>query len=261
MRNQTMYAKALFICSLLIVQSVSGQEVGRTWTREQIRQDLFTQHQHSLVFPQQEISKSFFQTSEFGQKKNVGLAVLYSLLLPGMGEFYVGSYGIGKYFAIAEGALWLSLGSLHWYATWLQDDARRYAVQHARINLDGKDDEYFVDIGNFNSVYEHNEEILRDRDAFKVYDPNSTFYWNWDSDLNRETYRDLRVSSDERFNDTRFVAAAIGVNHLISAINAARLTISHNKNVAQSDELHIRANVIGGLAHPHGIAISVSKNF
>ena len=35
-------------------------------------------------------------------KKNLGLAILYSLLLPGMGELYTDAYSSGKYFTIAR---------------------------------------------------------------------------------------------------------------------------------------------------------------
>ncbi|MBI4546753.1 MAG: hypothetical protein HY707_02145 [Ignavibacteriae bacterium] len=274
--------KVIIICSICTFHNAFTQHVDGAEHREWMRKNLFQGVQQTDFLVHRDPASRAFQASESPslaealaclqnafsrqaktspEKKSVGMAVLYSLLLPGMGELYAGNYSTGKYFTIVEGALWLTLGSLHWYATWLQDDARRFAVQHAQISLDGKGDQYFVDIGNFASVYKYNEAVLRGRDDFKVYDPTSSFYWNWGNDLNRETYRELRVASDERFNDTRFVAAAIGVNHLISAINAARLTISHNKNIAKSDELYIRANVIGGIAHPHGIAISVSKNF
>jgi hypothetical protein len=204
---------------------------------------------------------SLNESKEVDGKKKVGLAVLYSLLLPGMGELYVGDYNTGKYLTIAEGALWITYGAFYWNGSWIQNDARRFAVQHASANIAGKGDQYFVDIGNYNSVYEYNEEILRQRNEHKVYDPQSSFYWKWDSGLNREQYRDLRVSSDNVFNNARFVLAAVAVNHLISAFNAARLTISHNNEVEETALLNIHANVIGGISNPNGIIITVSKNF
>ena len=194
-------------------------------------------------------------------KKNVGLALIYSLLLPGMGELYVGDYSTGKYFTMGEAALWLTYTSFELYGTWLRDDARSFAAFHAGVNPDGKDDQFFVDIGNFLNTYEYNEKKLRDREPDKLYDVNSTYFWQWDSDPNRASYRGLRISHDRVFNNTRFVVAAIIVNHVVSAVNAARLAISHNDAVDEAMLLDVRAKVIGGFSHPDGIMISVSKTF
>lgn len=204
----------------------------------------------------------FDQTDNGGEKKSVALAAVYSLLLPGMGELYAGDYGIGKYFTIAEGGLIIALVGMDRYANWLQDDARRYAAEHARVSWDGKDDRFFNAIGNFNSVDLYNEQVLRDRDPEKTYNPSpgSSFYWQWDNQANREQYRDLRVSSDERFNDTRFLAAAIAVNHLVSAINAARIAFSHNRSLQQGSTFDLHADVIGGVAHPNGLMITLTRS-
>lgn len=194
-------------------------------------------------------------------RKSVGLAVLYSLLLPGMGELYAGDYGSGKYLTAVEGALWLTLGAVDVHARSLEDDARSFASQHAGFEIDGKNDGYFIDVGNFNSVYDYNEQVLRDRDAYKLYDPLSSDYWMWDSELNRSLYRDQRVSSDQMFNNTRFVVAAIAVNHVLSAVNAARLVISGNRSNEGGSGVEIGARILGSVARPHGIALSVTRQF
>ncbi|MFI5252438.1 MAG: hypothetical protein ACHQQQ_08415 [Bacteroidota bacterium] len=193
-------------------------------------------------------------------KKSVPLGILYSLLLPGMGELYAGNYDKGKYFTIAEGALWVAYGGIQSYGDWIQSDARNFAVQHAGINFTNKNDQYFIDIGNFVSVNDYNTEILRERQYDKIYDPNSLSAWHWDTDANREAYRLLRVSSDEKFNNARFVLAAIVTNHIISAIDAARMIILNNKN-NESELIHIKANVLGDLQHPNGMMLTFSKNF
>jgi hypothetical protein len=232
--------------------------------------------QFALAQPAVENPKSFFepmtfkhsnsprlsQTSvELSGKKSVATAALYSFLLPGMGEMYTDNYSMGRYFTIAEGTLWLTLLGIDRYAAWLQDDARSFAVQHAGITLNGKNDRYFIDIGNFDDVQSYNQQVLRDRDLQKLYNESSSSYWKWDSPANREEYRSLRVSSDQWFNSTRFVAAAIALNHLISAINAARLTIAYNKGTDRADLIDVHARVVGGIAHPEGIVVSFSKSF
>jgi len=194
-------------------------------------------------------------------RKNVPLATLYSLLLPGMGELYVERYDIGKYFTMAEGGLWLTWGAFQMNGVWVRDDARRFAMQHAGTQSMEGGDQYFIDIGNFDNVDAFNEQVLRDRDPQKVYDRTSGQAWSWDTPQNREEYRTMRVSSDKIFNNSQFVIAAVAINHVISAINAARLAISHNKSVTESSSLIIRTEVLGGLTHPHGIMISFTKEF
>lgn len=253
--------KTLFVLALLSVQFVYAQSTDRPLMRGEIVQDLFSRQQFSSHLTAKEIRPPMFGEPVQGERKSAGLAVLYSMLLPGMGELYVGEYGTGKYFTIAEGALWITLGSVHWYANWLQNDARNYAVQHAGINQEGRSDQYFIDVGNFTNTYTYNQAVLRNRDYFKVYDPTSSYAWQWDGDASREQYRQIRVSSDEMFNNTRFIAAAIAINHLVSAINAGRLALSHNKSIDEAGLIDIHADVIGSFAHPDGIMISVSKNF
>jgi hypothetical protein len=210
-------------------------------------------HHPDLLFQ----SGNSFTESE----KSVALAGLYSFLLPGMGELYVGSYNTGKYFTAAEGLLWVTLIGFQSYGNWVQDDARDYAAQHAGIAIAGRSDQYFVDIGDYQTVREYNEDMLRKRNIVKLYDERYPIGWNWDSKTNREHYRDLRVASDQAFNNVSFAIAAIGVNHLISAVNAVLVARAHNKNLEQVGSIDIRTRVLGNITNPHGIMFSFSKTF
>ncbi len=201
------------------------------------------------------------ESSAPSEKKSVPLSAIYSLILPGMGELYVGDYSVGKYFTVAEVSLWITWTGFQMYGGWVQTDARNYAVQHAGVITAGKNDQYFIDIGNFQNVYAFDQEMLRERNPYQTYDINSSSFWSWDTDANREHYRQLRILSDDSYNDSRYVIAAVVINHLASAINAARNAISHNKNVAQSSLLDVHASLIGGIQHTNGILITFSRNF
>lgn len=195
-------------------------------------------------------------------RKSVGLAAIYSLLLPGMGELYADGFSTGKYFLIAEGAIWLTYAGFSVYGDALRDDARAFAVAHAGISLSGKDDQFFVDIGNFMSIDDYNDKKLRDRDLAKVYDPTQGYAWNWDSDLSRSNYREQRVASDNVYNNRKFVLAAVLLNHVASAVNAARSVIARNADVgAQQTSLQFGAQVLGGPGNIHGVALTLQKYF
>ena len=210
-----------------------------------------------------EYLQDFTSSSDIPERKSVAQAAVYSLLLPGMGELYVGNYGMGKYFTIAEGALWISLYGVDRYAHWLQDDAYQYAGQHASLQPGSKSDQFYVDIGNDSDVYAFNRRILQSRQLYSVYSEaaNSPTYWKWDTDANRASYRDMRVSSSQMFDNTHFVVAVIVLNHALSAINAARLAVSHNKSLATDGWIDMHARLLGSLVHPDGMMITFSKNF
>ena len=140
-----------------------------------------------------------------------------------MGELYAGDFGTGRYSLGAEAALWLTYISFQQYGSWIQADSRAYAVSHAGVAMGGKDDQFFVNVSNFQDVYTYNEKKLQDRNLAEVYDPAQGYYWKWDNDVDRQRFRSLRISSAKVFDNSRFVIGAVVVNHIISAISAARL--------------------------------------
>ena len=208
-------------------------------------------------------SRMALQDAPAAEKKSVGLAALYSLLIPGMGELYTGAFGSsGKYFLAAEGVLWLTWGSFDVYGNSLRDDSRAFAQVYSGMDPTGKDDQFFVDLGNFMNTADYNNKKLRDRDANKLYDPAAGYAWQWDSEASRATFRDKRVASDNMYNNKKFVVAAVIINHVASAINAARSAIAHNKEVDSAlGDLQFGARVMGGWEQAHGIMVTVTKAF
>ena len=205
---------------------------------------------------------SLLQEENLPAKKSVGLAVLYSLLLPGMGELYAEGFSSGKYFLIAEGVLWLGYAAVQVHGDELRDDARAFAVSHAGVDVTGKNDDFFVDVGNFMTVADYNDKRLRDREPEKLYDPLAGYNWRWDNDASRLTYREQRISSENMYNNRKFIGAAIVVNHIVSAINAARSAIAYNN--ARSDalgNLHLSTRLLGGMEQPHGVLVTVAQGF
>ena len=190
-------------------------------------------------------------------EKSVFLAAGLSLILPGMGELYADNFGTGKYFLVADGVLWLTYAGFSMSSTWVQNDADVYVTQHAAASLTGKDDQFRVDVGNYLSVYEYNEAKLRARDYARLYDPVQS-YWSWDTDPNRNAYRDLRISSDRLERNASFVVGALVVNRLISAFVAGRSAASYNERVRRSQSWNLGARVIGGPLNPVGIELKLT---
>ena len=206
--------------------------------------------------------EEFTLQEPLAQKKSPGLAALYSLILPGMGELYVGTFSSGRYFLVAEGVLWLSYAAFTVHGNSLRDDSRAFAISAAGIQPTGKDDQFYVDIGNFMTTEDYNDKKLRDREPEKLYDRSQGFGWNWVSESARTTYKDERLSSETVYNNRKFIVGAIVINHVASAVNALRSAISHNKALGQAlGDLTFRADVLGGWGRPEGIVVSVSRSF
>lgn len=195
------------------------------------------------------------------EKKSPAVAVLYSLLLPGLGEWYAGRSDVGKYSLISEAGLWLTYYSLQRYGSWIRDDARQFAAVHAQAQITGKNNQFFVDLGNFNDTYEYNDKKLIDRTPDRLYDVEKGFYWQWDTDENRKAYRALRVSSEKVFNNSQFVIGAVIVNHIISAVNAARLARNHNADLESELSLwRMESSLIGVGTIPDGIQLKLIRS-
>ena len=192
---------------------------------------------------------------EESTKKSTGLAIIYSLLLPGMGELYADSYSSGKYFTIAEGALWGIFIGMNSYANWQRDRYKSFAASDGGVDLSDKDADYFSNISQFISIDEYNNTKALERNFDEMYN-TSTHYWNWGSTAERRTYRSMWISSEQTFNDVRFVVGALIVNRIISAVNAVRLVSAFNKRTSEE----MGWNVSVGLSNNPDFSKSVIVN-
>ncbi len=197
-----------------------------------------------------------FNSAVEQEKKSVGLGVLYSLLLPGMGELYADSYNVGKYFTIADGILWGTFIGMNSYSSWQEENYMSYAASHADVENSNKDENYYATIGNYTSVDSYNDEKALERNFDEMYNPVN-YYWKWNTSSERETYREMWSSSEQTSNDIRFVVGGLILNRVASAINAARLVSSYNKSL----EKEVSWNFSVGFMSQQNLPTSISFNF
>ena len=198
------------------------------------------------------------QTQTF-EKKSVGLGIIYSLLLPGMGELYAGDYSLGKYFTIADATLWIALFGFNYYASAEKDNYIAFAATHAFVNPNGKDDDYWGTIGNYDDIYIYNDEMDLMREFDKLYDPQ-THYWKWDEVANRKKYRSMRNASETAYNNMKFVASALILNRIASAIDATLLIKRINKSIEKADvKFGVGVNYVGNSAV--GLSLNIAGKF
>lgn len=224
----------------------------------------FSQERHSILQLKNDLKREIKEDAPNlinpnlspAETKSAALAILYSVLLPGMGELYADSYSSGKYFTIAEGALWGIYFGMNTYANWQQDRYKSFAETNAGINPDGKDEDYFAVISEYLDVEQYNDEQALRRDFNELYDEEK-FFWKWNSTEERREYREMWKSSEQTFNDLRFVVGAMIVNRIVSAINAARMVSSYNNRI----EEELSWNISVGLDSKPNLPTSLTLNF
>ena len=144
-----------------------------------------------------------------------------SLLIPGWGQRYETGQG-GRFFA-AELALWGGYFGFERLGDIRREQYRAYAAEKAGARPAGKGGEYFDDLGFYQSRLEHNQfSRYEDGPNAKVYPLDRDYFWEWAGDTSRERYRSFRNSSTTARQQAVFMTGLLVVNHLVSAVHAAR---------------------------------------
>ncbi|MGK9476539.1 hypothetical protein [Melioribacter sp. OK-6-Me] len=196
----------------------------------------------------------------FQSKKSAGLAILYSLILPGMGELYAGDYSSGIYFTAADAALWMVYSGYSIYGKWKEDDYKAFAISNGGISTEGKDDTYYASIGIYMNIDDYNRIQELNRNFAYAYNID-THYWKWNNNEDRRKYRELWKSSEQAYNNLRFAVGALILNRIISAINAVRLVAIHNRNLNKSLSWDLSFEVENNPDMPSVFKLNFVKSF
>jgi hypothetical protein len=205
----------------------------------------------------QEKINSTLLPEQIWQKKSVSKAFLYSLLVPGLGEAYTGHTGYTKFFLTVEAAGWGIYLASYWQVLSRMEDYKNFAVQHTGLDRSGKDAQYWINIGKYNTIYDYNEQKRRERNLAVIYTENTQNFWRWDSYNNRLYYDWKRIQAREIQREQVYIIAGLVFNHLLSAINALRLARIHNRH---SDQIGWNIQVSINPYH-HAALLNFCKTF
>lgn len=180
-------------------------------------------------------------------KKSVYTAAGLSALLPGAGEYYVGSRDKAKYFFATEALTWIGFASFRIYGNWKKDDYIQYGNINAGAQLDDRSDEFLDLVGFYESIDEYNS-------FGRVFDPERPYlydtpenHWRWQSSAQQATYRELKNQSREAYRRSEFMVGVAIVTRVVSIVDAVRDAIRHNKKVefefSQTDDYHFKFDV------------------
>ncbi|MFZ0389302.1 MAG: hypothetical protein WAN36_02500 [Calditrichia bacterium] len=174
-------------------------------------------------------SETRTQTDDGGFKAKY---VLSSLVLPGSGEWLAGHKNMAKFFFGTELALWAGYIGARAYANVLEDNFQAYAAVHAGIQTTGKGQQYWIDIGSADNIYEFNEQQRVLRNLEGTYRQEQDYFWQWDTPENRRRYSLQRIRQHDWERRATFVISGLILNRIISAIDVIRILRKDKKNSA-----------------------------
>lgn len=161
-----------------------------------------------------------------------------SLLFPGWGELSLNQNSRGQKLMAADIILWLTVFNGKNLSKNYESDYRAFASEHAGVNWSHTDYLFAVDIGYYEDLNDYNSAKARQRSleletdlngglireyGHAIYPENGDFDWQWDSDSNRKSYKDMRISSANWDKYANFAIAGLLVNRVISVIDVMYL--------------------------------------
>ena len=167
-------------------------------------------------------------------------ALLYSLILPGMGELSMGDKGRAAGFLVGEGLIWSNF--IYWRVAGhlRKDDYIEQAMLNAGVGVNQESDDYWRLVGQFErssgsgpGTYE--EDLRREardlypgdpaaQDAFVAAKlPTGNRAWDWSSPELQDSYSNTRENSKRAYNRAQYSFAAAILNRVLSVIDVQLL--------------------------------------
>ena len=161
--------------------------------------------------------------------------VIKSILIPGWGQKALGRKKRARVYNYFESGLILTVVGSSTFSNIKIKNYIAFASEHAAISSSEKNHKYWVDIGNYDSITDYNDEHLRNREMDDLYPDDKKWSWDWDTDANRKAFEKERISSDQLKLAATFGIGALMVNHIVSAIDVLYL-----KRVIADGELSVK---------------------
>lgn len=202
--------------------------------------------------------------------KSADRAALFSLLLPGAGQYYIEKTSFkAKLFFGIESSLWFAYAGFRKYGTFKEDAAKGWAVVNASAYADNTDEDYWIRMTYYDNRDKNEDDGLGynqmaavyDRDDAVLFPETSNYYWNWSNRDSRQKYRNLRNQSKTALERADIAVGILIANHVVSAIEAYFAAGRHNRHLEFADTgLKLKYGLRPSFNNP-ALTISLTKNF
>jgi hypothetical protein len=176
-------------------------------------------------------------TAPSGGDISMRRAILYSLLLPGLGEYYAGRTLRAKAFFAVEAGIWTSFAVLRAQGYMREDRYKKFAVEFAGISGTDFSDDFYKTIGQYDSSSDYEAEFKAEG-RVEIW-PDVGYYaleqyyvenritdfeeWAWDSFERRIEFHEMRSSSRLAYRRSLYMIAAAAANRVASAFSTYQI--------------------------------------
>ncbi|MCX5801083.1 MAG: hypothetical protein NTX17_06815 [Candidatus Eisenbacteria bacterium] len=200
------------------------------------------------------------KTGELGSSRQVekspAKAFLFSGMVPGSGELYVGAKR-GYIFLGVEAVAWASSYFLRESGNKKEEEFEDFADRHWAFPAIGSEYNGSVYTAQRDSLmqyfYVHNKQHY-----YEDIGKQPFCMPGWDSTVNLESYLDMRDNSNWLLKNSNYAMMAAVVNHVVSAVDALRLARNYNASLGHGMKLNLKLKT-----NPHsmGIIMVASRKF
>lgn len=175
-----------------------------------------------------------FQMSEgrLGTDRSLGRAILYSLAVPGLGDYYMGHTTRAGMFMLAEAGIWTSFAVFRIQGSRREDTFRAYATNFAGVTRSDHTDDYYALIREYDSSDQYEFDLKREgrfelfpdvgSEALEEYYIENRIAdfepWEWASFERRVEYQRIRSRSKAAYRHADYSLAVAAANRIVSAI-------------------------------------------
>lgn len=149
-------------------------------------------------------------------------AFLRSLAVPGWGHYYADNqnWNRGKLHLAADILLITGLTGSAVQERNLRNKVHTQASLKAGVDTRQRERSFLLAVGGYQNLDEYNDVQLRSRNWHQIYPDEPGNRWEWQDEVDRQHYNDLRVRSENAKNRVPMIAGVMVVNRVISAISA-----------------------------------------
>ena len=195
--------------------------------------------------------------------KSKGKAAMYSLLIPGMGHYYVGDKRGARTFLAIEAATWTAFIVFEVQGKLREEGYEDFAQVFAGVSGNDHSDDYYAIISEYDS-WEDYELYLKTEGRFELYPEGDAATleeyfvenrvsdyepWVWTNEDARRDYRDLRSASKLSYRRGLYAVGVAVINRVASAFFAIKAANGANEKL-EAKRVGYHLEVGAPVAHP-----------